>query len=394
MAKTIELYSVFVSSTSEMREERELFSEVVALLNKQRGVREGFQLRILMWEHDVTPDAGITPQDHINSEIGQDYEIFVGILCSRFGTATEKYGSGTEEEFNLALQRREENGSLPRIIFYFRDPRSAVQEIDAEQLVKVDKFKKSIAGKSIYKTYNSVQEFRTYLFDHLDSAIDKIKSNTDKVKSSSAPLDHGQELPDESTLSSEIDDLGIMDLEDIAVDRFTEFTLLMQRLTASQEILSAEMSAAADETRKLKPIPGQSPDRKTAKRILSRVASHMDAYTKEINSASLQLGKLFTEAISATQSAIVISTEDGTANASDIESLYGQIKVTRGIMHSLKGHITSFKESVQSMPRMLQVFNRSKRDLTASLDDLIKFCEASVRQIDSVIDKGSDSTGN
>lgn len=390
MSKTIELYSLFVSSTSEMSEERELVSEVVDQINRQRGIKEGFQVRALLWERDVTPDAGIRPQAHINAEIGHEYEIFLGILCSRFGTSTDDFGSGTEEEFNLALQRREENGFLPRIMFYFRDPRTASQEIDAEQLVKVINFKKSIEGNSIYKQYKSIQEFRTYLLDHLASTVDKIRANSNQADNSSASLDYKEVLPLESNLVSELDDLGIMDLEDIAADRFSEFTLLMQRLTASQEMLSDEMNTAAEEINTLNSIPGRSPDRKAAKRILGRVALHMDSYTKEVNSASLQLGKLFTEAINATQSAIIISTEDGTADPSDIESLHGQIKNTRDIMFNLKGHITSFRDSVKAMPRMLQIFNRSKRDLSASLDELINFCEASVRQIDSVLDRGKN----
>lgn len=150
MAKNIQLFSVFLSSTSEMRKERDISQEVVSQINRQRGSKDDYIIQLLMWEHDVTPDMRIRPQTHINNEIGSDYDIFVGILCSKFGTSTGQYGSGTEEEFSLALQRREKNGFLPKIMFYFRDPRTSEEKIDADELLKIEDFKKRLRGKGVY----------------------------------------------------------------------------------------------------------------------------------------------------------------------------------------------------------------------------------------------------
>ena len=46
---------------------------------------------------------GSDPQQIINSQVSDEYDIFIGILWTRFGTPTERAGSGTEEEFSWSL---------------------------------------------------------------------------------------------------------------------------------------------------------------------------------------------------------------------------------------------------------------------------------------------------
>ncbi|MYD31374.1 MAG: DUF4062 domain-containing protein, partial [Nitrospira sp. SB0661_bin_20] len=60
---------------------------------------------VVRWETRTTPGFGKDPQDVINKQISDAYDIFIGIMWTRFGTPTPRAGSGTEEEFLRAYDR-------------------------------------------------------------------------------------------------------------------------------------------------------------------------------------------------------------------------------------------------------------------------------------------------
>lgn len=113
---TRQLLRVFISSPSDVPDERKRAVSVIHSLNRQIGDVYDITLEPVAWETHVAPEMG-KPQEIINRQIG-DYDIFVGIMWKRFGTKTDTADSGTHEEFNtayknwLAFQR-------PRIMFYF-----------------------------------------------------------------------------------------------------------------------------------------------------------------------------------------------------------------------------------------------------------------------------------
>ena len=65
--------------------------------------------------------TGERPQIQINREIeSSDYDIYIGILWSRFGDKQiENALTPTEEEFNNALAKKKRNNNV-KIKFYFK----------------------------------------------------------------------------------------------------------------------------------------------------------------------------------------------------------------------------------------------------------------------------------
>lgn len=96
---------------------------------------------------DIVGEYGTRPQEQINEAVGS-YDIYIGILWRRFGTPPgavnsvtgEEIGSGTEEEFLIALENW--NGfKKPDIHLFFRTDKREVNDLNAlEQLGKVLKF--------------------------------------------------------------------------------------------------------------------------------------------------------------------------------------------------------------------------------------------------------------
>jgi hypothetical protein len=114
-------YKIFIASPSDTLRERELCERVFSEINQGVGSIFNFRIDSLKWENDVRPSIqNKDGQSIINTEIGDSYDVFVGIMNKKFGTPTPKAGSGTEEEFNNAFQRYQDKKNV-EIAFYFND---------------------------------------------------------------------------------------------------------------------------------------------------------------------------------------------------------------------------------------------------------------------------------
>ncbi len=172
-SETVRVIRVFVSSPNDVRQEREALDEVVARINRNEGRERGIRLELWKWEDDAVPHVGPKAQAAIDQQTPA-YDVYLGIMAHRFGTKTGHYGSGTEKEFRDALKRWSDEGS-PWILFYFSDAPVRPSEMDVTQLQKVDAFRKAVARKGLYATYDglrgSEQAFVEKVSEHLQKIV-------------------------------------------------------------------------------------------------------------------------------------------------------------------------------------------------------------------------------
>ena len=121
MARIQTLLQVFVASPGDVDDERIILEDVINEFNLTWGDRHGVRLELLKWETHSRPGFGADGQDVINKQIGNEYDIFLGIMWGRFGTPTGRAESGTEEEFNRAYARLADSPNTVQIMFYFKD---------------------------------------------------------------------------------------------------------------------------------------------------------------------------------------------------------------------------------------------------------------------------------
>src|SRR5262249_18565742 len=116
----------------------------------------------LRWETHASPGAG-RPQQVINDLIRQ-YDVFVGVMWKRFGSPSGVADSGTEEEFNIAYARWEQDQTRP-LMFFFSQKKvpPALSQEDLDQQSKVFKFKQSLSGKALTWTYKNPANFEAEL---------------------------------------------------------------------------------------------------------------------------------------------------------------------------------------------------------------------------------------
>ena len=161
------IFKGFIASPSDTTKERELCDKVFKEINNGLGEIYDFRIESLKWENDVRPSLGKEGQAVINEQIGKSYDIFIGIMYKKFGTATNKAGSGTEEEFNLAFEKYKNTEGVEIMIYFNNEAPKKLSEIDPSELEKVNSFKDKIAKLGIYSAYSSIEDFEEQLRKHL-----------------------------------------------------------------------------------------------------------------------------------------------------------------------------------------------------------------------------------
>lgn len=171
--ETRKVYKCFISSPGDCKSERESCQKVIDNINNGLGKHLGINFETLMWENDVLPDMGRNGQEIIDEHVKKsNYDVFIGIMKNRFGQPTKKAGSGTEHEFNDALERKNiSKDSLPRILFFFGKENVDPENFDFEQFKNVKDFKSKIGKEGLYIDFVNIDGFETALKEKLEIFI-------------------------------------------------------------------------------------------------------------------------------------------------------------------------------------------------------------------------------
>lgn len=186
----VEIFKCFIASPSDTSEEREIVDEVLSEINKMLGNQLGFRVESVKWESDVRPSFGADGQDVINRQILNDYKIFVGIMCNKFGTPTSRAGSGTEEEFDQAYARFKDKDNV-EIMLYFNDKPAPPSSLDLDQLQKIRNFKEKARHLGgLTAEYEGTKDFekklKKHLSDYFISKLGNLSNNPEMIEQSQA----------------------------------------------------------------------------------------------------------------------------------------------------------------------------------------------------------------
>jgi hypothetical protein len=195
--------TVFVSCPRDVEDEKQRVTEVCSELNDLIGARHNIYLRVRDWR-DVVLYYGQRVQGIINDEIG-DYDVFIGILWKRFGTPSgainpktgSEYGSGTEEEFQIACNRWKTKG-LPLINFYFKQASDSLPPLsEMDELRKVLTFKEQLrSGNQWVNEFSDRNKFEkdvrkflgTIVQDYCDGILQSTKTTAPIITGPSPAL--------------------------------------------------------------------------------------------------------------------------------------------------------------------------------------------------------------
>jgi predicted NACHT family NTPase len=168
---------VFVSCPGDVNNEKEVVKKACDILNRQYSGSNVY-IKVVDYKTAVSPQVSVKgTQSVINEQIGEDYDLYLGIFWKRFGDIQPYNGlTPTQEEFEIALSRFRESGK-PSMAVYFKSVRNEPTDSkEIEQLSLVRKFKESIRSEAYYGEFQEEEEdFLKKLLVDIDFHVKEIK---------------------------------------------------------------------------------------------------------------------------------------------------------------------------------------------------------------------------
>lgn len=169
MSSNIMVYDLLISCPSDVAEYLEVLEREIDHFNNFFGRSNQVIIRTRHWSRDSYSQIGDHPQELLNNQIVDSSDLAVGVFWTRFGTPTENYGSGTEEE--LERMRKMNKG----VFLYFLDKPVSPSKIDLKQYEKIQAFRNKHKNDGIYFSVEDekalARKFRENLELYFDSII-------------------------------------------------------------------------------------------------------------------------------------------------------------------------------------------------------------------------------
>lgn len=172
MSKQVTQFDLLISCPSDVKEELEIIKETVDGFNRMYGEANNALIVTRDWSKDSYPELGGSPQELLNKQFVLNCDAAVAVFWTRFGTPTDEYDSGTEEEIEELIK------SGKQVFLYFSDCQLNPSIIDPEQYKKIMSFRDKYKNKGIYGTYSSIHEFRKDFLNHLSLYFVKLLAGT------------------------------------------------------------------------------------------------------------------------------------------------------------------------------------------------------------------------
>jgi hypothetical protein len=379
MPEKINLLKVFVASPSDVNEERQVLENLIRELNYVWGSRLHVMLNLVRWETHAYPGISEDAQSVIREQLGEDYDIFIGILWKRFGTPTKHADSGTDEEFNLAYKRYQENPKSIRLMIYFKDtPPLSLTEIDPEQLLKINSLRVSIGEKGgLYWTYKDVREFESLVRIHLSRQVQAWNEGvwgsdeTVKILDDTSPI-----IKDTLIVNGEKvdEEYGFLELVDIGFNSFEQVNEASQMITLATQEIGEKVVIRTEEINNL------SGNERMKLAGLMRIADHladdMNEYVSLLDPETEILQEKLSKGLDIFSKvpSMILEFLPASENNDVINKINRSIEVYKELQKAI---VTSnnamhvLRDSIATSPSLTIKFNRAKRSTISSIDALI-----------------------
>lgn len=393
MPKTNTILELFVASPSDVEEERRVLQDVIKEINVSIGSKLGVGIELIMWETHTRPGFGSDPQDVINRQIGDKYDIFLGIMWGRFGSPTSKSDSGTEEEFNNALKRFHNDSSSIQLLFYFKDAGIAPSRIDIAQLSKVQEFKTKISTEhgGLYHTFESPEDFQTKVRIHLSGLLhDWVESKATAIKALSSanttPLpDRSSSLAHLLSIENDLDEEGIIDFVEQGTEAINQVTETVSRMTVALNELGAKATQREQEAKQF--TNSSSRDFRALKRIVNNAGEDFESFVRRMSVEIPEFSRQ--NAIAMDNFSKVALNYDSNyafdqAEVNSLSDALSQFRAYRSEMEATSGKLTHVRKSFERLPKMTSTYNRARKRSIAIMDDLLTQLKIAASQAEAV----------
>jgi hypothetical protein len=386
------ILQIFVASPSDVAEERLVLETVIAQANQAWSKNLGITFELLKWETNVRPSFSTDPQFAINEQIGEDYDVFIGIFWSRIGTPTPRSTSGSLEEFERAYARFRGNGSSPEIMLYFKQAAIPQSKLDGHQFQLLKEFKNSLAGKGgLYSEFEDLTGFESSVRAHLAAIAQKFATQysefpknvlkPDEILLSTNEVEGARDVQSVKEAEDKEDsDYGYIDYIEIYEAHLGDMTSSMSVISEATVRVGEQIRARITEM-----LPALSAGTKSAKKFLSKTADNLNSYADNLSGQVYRLTASREAGFSALTNALAL--HGNFSNSGD------QLPVLKRTLVSLvngaqsaKASMQGMRESTSTLPPMSKELNISKRAVVSQLDALLLEIDSLTSTVSNIIE--------
>lgn len=383
MARKEIILQVFVASPSDVKDERDLLEGVIRELNISWSKRLGTRLELVRWETHGYPGFGDDAQQVLNEQFPDDYDIFIGIFWSRFGTPTGRAGSGTEEEFNRAVARYKKTPDEVKIMVYFKTEGINPLDVDLEQVANLKKFRNRIRKEGAFVwEFKNADEFEQLLRMQLASQVQSIRDamDTEDIRREKYKVDDEDKgvSNQEIETSDDDDDLGYLDYIELVEDNFVNLAVATEKINNYIETIGSEINRGTHEFKECTLADG-SFDMKKGKAVTNKIAEAMVEFSTSMEKEIVKISQHFKEGSNAFQQVLLFSGDFMPPERNDRSELSGHVRGTKEIIHKTISSIVDMREAASELPRITKEFNRAKRQTLNVLDRFVGELEIAER---------------
>lgn len=373
MPEPAKVCQVLISSPGDVDAERYEVEQAIIELNEYGFENLGIHIEPIRWENNCYPSVGDDSQSVVSEQLGDDYEVFVGIFYKRFGTPTPRAPSGTVDEFERAYKRWLSTGS-PQIMFYFRNGPVPLSEIDPLQLASINEFRERLKQLGVlFWNYTDQEHFAKLIRMQLPMMLyrqqnDRVHpcgpsvANSDIISTIDLGINKNNDRAEE----------GFLDLLTDGDETFEDMTEIVARISRSITSLGDKVRIRNEEyNTKYK-------DRKLMKQFGDRTAEDLKNFADRMDVDVPQFAKLFSKGIDKYTLAFAISTDFNDINEQHLnESIQSAIQLRTTIETTIKA-VANLREVIAATPRLTTAFVQSRRHAITALDMLLREMETAI----------------
>ena len=353
-----------ISSPGDVEAERAEVEEAIKELNEKALGELGIRLEPIRWENNCYPSVGADSQAVINEELGDDYNIFIGIFWRKYGTPTPRAQSGTIDEFERAYARWSQTRISPQIMFYFRDGPTSLGEVDEDQLILIRNFRKRLKPMGVlFWPYKDEEDFGRLIRMHLFLAVTRLRINQGSERAVNPCISSTTESGiDENNEGTED---GFLDLVEGGEEAFQDLNEIVGRMSELITVLGDKIQERCTEY-----TSGQK-DRKKLRQFSDSTADDLKNFTSRLNVETPQYARLYSKGIDKYARALTISTDFNGTNEQDLTNLLNHITRMRTATETARESVNKFRDTIAITPRLTTTFVKARNHAVAAVDTLL-----------------------
>ena len=171
----ITAYDLLISCPGDVDKYVDVVKECIDKYNRLLGRINNAEIVGKHWTTDSYSQSGDKPQELLNKQFVRDCDAAVAIFWTKFGTPTDKYGSGTEEEIEEMLSAGKQ------VFMYFVDEPVSPSALNSEQYKKIQEFREKYKDRGIYFVVNSAEELEKRFTNDLTMFFLPLMAGTKKL---------------------------------------------------------------------------------------------------------------------------------------------------------------------------------------------------------------------